>query len=440
MPTRCTVPDSCRSSKLISFKVPHGEKNLYLVPTAEVPVTNLYRDETLDGARLPISLAAYTPCFRSEAGSYGKDVRGIIRQHQFQKVELVKFTKPDQSWEEHEKLTRNAEAVLQKLGLHYRVMNLSTADLGFNAAKTYDLEVWLPGQQLFREISSCSNFLDFQARRANIRYRPEGGRKTELVHTLNGSGLAIGRTWVAIVENYQQADGSVLIPDSPAAVRRSGAHHGEEILGAGVEKSTNFGLSRSPQFRNRPASRLSVKSVFPFSKCVAVRNFGNSFPEVAMQRHRLMLIGTLLLLLSESALAQKSSKSGTVDKAYLQRILDTWSSFDVDKVGQYYVQGPDHLFFDIVPLKYTNWEEYKAGVKPLLKQYSSFKFTINDDLQIHTDGNSTWVEATLNVDATTVHGEKQPMVFRWTLVLEKQDGSWIIQHEHVSVPLVLPKS
>ena len=196
-----------------SFKVPHGDKNLYLVPTAEVPVTNLYRDETLDGARLPIALAAYTPCFRSEAGSYGKDVRGIIRQHQFQKVELVKFTKPEQSWEEHEKLTRNAEAVLQKLGLHYRVMNLSTADLGFNAAKTYDLEVWLPGQQLFREISSCSNFLDYQARRANIRYRPEGGRKTELVHTLNGSGLAIGRTWVAIVENYQQADGSVVIPD-----------------------------------------------------------------------------------------------------------------------------------------------------------------------------------------------------------------------------------
>jgi seryl-tRNA synthetase len=195
------------------FKVPHGDKNLYLIPTAEVPVTNLYRDETLDGGRLPISLAAYTPCFRSEAGSYGKDVRGIIRQHQFQKVELVKFTKPEQSWEEHEKLTRDAEAVLQKLGLHYRVMNLSTADLGPSSAKTYDLEVWLPGQQLFREISSCSNFLDYQSRRANIRYRPEGGKKTELVHTLNGSGLAIGRTWVAIVENYQQADGSVLIPE-----------------------------------------------------------------------------------------------------------------------------------------------------------------------------------------------------------------------------------
>ena len=195
------------------FKVPQGDHNLYLIPTAEVPVTNLYRNETLDGARLPISLAAYTPCFRSEAGSYGKDVRGIIRQHQFQKVEMVKFTRPEQSWEEHEKLTRNAEAVLQKLGLHYRVVVLSTGDMGWSAAKTYDLEVWLPGQQLFREISSCSNYLDYQARRANIRYRPEGGKKTELVHTINGSGLAIGRTWVAIVENYQEADGSVLIPE-----------------------------------------------------------------------------------------------------------------------------------------------------------------------------------------------------------------------------------
>jgi len=195
------------------FKVPQGDHNLYLIPTAEVPVTNLYRNETLDGARLPISLAAYTPCFRSEAGSYGKDVRGIIRQHQFQKVEMVKFTRPEQSWEEHEKLTRNAEAVLQKLGLHYRVVVLSTGDMGWSAAKTYDIEVWLPGQQLFREISSCSNFTDYQARRANIRYRPEGGKKTELAHTINGSGLAIGRTWVAIVENYQQADGSVLIPE-----------------------------------------------------------------------------------------------------------------------------------------------------------------------------------------------------------------------------------
>ena len=194
----------------------HGflrQRDFYLIPTAEVPVTNLYRDETLDGAHLPISLTAYTPCFRSEAGSYGKDVRGIIRQHQFQKVELVKFTRPEQSWEEHEKLTRDAEEVLQKLELHYRVMVLSTGDMGWSSAKTYDIEVWLPGQQLFREISSCSNFTDYQARRANIRYRPEGGKKTELVHTLNGSGLAIGRTWVAIVENYQQADGSVLVPE-----------------------------------------------------------------------------------------------------------------------------------------------------------------------------------------------------------------------------------
>jgi len=195
------------------FKVPFNDKSFYLIPTAEVPVTNLYRDETLDGARLPISLTAFTPCFRSEAGSYGKDVRGIIRQHQFQKVELVKFTKPEQSYEEHEKLTRNAEQVLQKLGLHYRTVVLCTGDMGFSSAKTYDIEVWLPGQGLFREISSCSNFEAFQARRANIRYRPEGARKSELVHTLNGSGLAVGRTWVAIVENYQQADGSVVIPE-----------------------------------------------------------------------------------------------------------------------------------------------------------------------------------------------------------------------------------
>ncbi len=195
------------------FKVPHGDKNLYLIPTAEVPVTNLYRDEVLDAARLPISLTAYTPCFRSEAGSYGKDVRGIIRQHQFQKVELVKFARPEQSYDELEKLTNNAETVLQKLGLHYRVMVLCTGDMGFSSAKTYDIEVWLPGQQLFREISSCSNFEAFQARRTNIRYKPEGKGKTEFVHTLNGSGLAIGRTWVAIVENYQQPDGSVVIPE-----------------------------------------------------------------------------------------------------------------------------------------------------------------------------------------------------------------------------------
>jgi seryl-tRNA synthetase len=195
------------------FRVPHGDRDLWLIPTAEVPVTNLYRDEVLDADRLPISLTAYTPCFRSEAGSYGKDVRGIIRQHQFQKVELVKFARPENSYEEHEKLTRNAETVLQKLGLHYRTVNLCTGDMGPASAKTYDIEVWLPGQQLFREISSCSNFESYQARRANIRYRPEGKNKTEFVHTLNGSGLAVGRTWVAIVENYQQADGSVIIPE-----------------------------------------------------------------------------------------------------------------------------------------------------------------------------------------------------------------------------------
>jgi seryl-tRNA synthetase len=195
------------------FRVPDGERDLWLIPTAEVPVTNLYRDEILDASRLPISLTAYTPCFRSEAGSYGKDVRGIIRQHQFQKVELVKFSRPESSYEEHEKLTRNAETVLQKLGLHYRTMLLCTSDMGPSSAKTYDIEVWLPGQQLFREISSCSNFEGYQARRANIRYRPEGKNKTEFVHTLNGSALAVGRTWVAIIENYQQADGSVIIPE-----------------------------------------------------------------------------------------------------------------------------------------------------------------------------------------------------------------------------------
>jgi seryl-tRNA synthetase len=196
------------------FRVPHGEKDLWLIPTAEVPVTNLYRDEVLEASRLPVSLTAYTPCFRSEAGSYGKDVRGIIRQHQFQKAELVKFAHPEDSYAQLEKLTHDAEAVLQKLGLHYRVVALCTADLGFSSAKTYDLEVWLPGQQRFREISSCSNFESFQARRANIRYRPEAKNKTELVHTLNGSGLAIGRTWVAIVENFQQADGSIVIPEA----------------------------------------------------------------------------------------------------------------------------------------------------------------------------------------------------------------------------------
>jgi len=196
------------------FRVPHGEKDLWLIPTAEVPVTNLFRDEMLEQARLPISLTAYTPCFRSEAGSYGKDVRGIIRQHQFQKVELVKFAHPDHSYDEHEKLTRNAEEVLQRLGLHYRTMALCTGDMGASSAKTYDIEVWLPGQQLYREISSCSNFEAYQARRANIRFRPEGKNKSEFVHTLNGSGLAVGRTWVAIIENYQQSDGSVVIPEA----------------------------------------------------------------------------------------------------------------------------------------------------------------------------------------------------------------------------------
>jgi seryl-tRNA synthetase len=196
------------------FRVPHGDNDLWLIPTAEVPVTNLYRDEVLDPLRLPISLTAYTPCFRSEAGSYGKDVRGIIRQHQFQKVELVKFSRPDDSYAQLEKLTHDAEAVLQKLGLHYRVVSLCTGDMGFSAAKTYDIEVWLPGQRVFREISSCSNFETFQARRANIRYRREGKSKTGFVHTLNGSALAVGRTWLAIIENYQRADGSVAVPEA----------------------------------------------------------------------------------------------------------------------------------------------------------------------------------------------------------------------------------
>ncbi|MHB2009731.1 MAG: serine--tRNA ligase [Acidobacteriaceae bacterium] len=184
----------------------------WLIPTAEVPLTNLYRDNILDEKQLPISVTAYTPCFRAEAGAYGKDVRGLVRQHQFQKVELVKFVTPDQSYAEHEKLTAHAEAVLQALELPYRVMNLCAGDLGFSAAKTYDLEVWLPGQNVYREISSCSNFEAFQARRANIRYRPQGQKKAEFLHTLNGSGLAVGRTWLAVVENYQQADGSVAIP------------------------------------------------------------------------------------------------------------------------------------------------------------------------------------------------------------------------------------
>jgi len=186
----------------------------YLVPTAEVPVTNVFRDEILNGADLPIKLVAYTPCFRSEAGSWGKDTRGLIRQHQFNKVELVKFASPTTSYDELESLTRDAEEVLSLLGLHYRVIVLCSGDMGFSSAKTYDLEVWLPGQGCYREISSCSNFEDFQARRANIKYRPVPKAKPELVHTLNGSGLAVGRTLVAILETYQQADGSVVIPEA----------------------------------------------------------------------------------------------------------------------------------------------------------------------------------------------------------------------------------
>jgi seryl-tRNA synthetase len=193
------------------FKIA-GDKDYYLIPTAEVPVTNLYRDEILDASMLTQSFCSYSPCFRSEAGSYGKDTRGLIRQHQFEKVELVKFAMPEQSWEEHDRLTRDAEAILQALGLHYRVVTLSTGDMGFTSAKTYDIEVWLPGQETYREISSCSNFLDFQARRANIRYRT-AEKKTGFVHTINGSGLPLGRTLVAILENFQHEDGSVTIPE-----------------------------------------------------------------------------------------------------------------------------------------------------------------------------------------------------------------------------------
>jgi len=187
--------------------------DLYLIPTAEVPVTNIYRDETLEENSLPLKLTAYTPCFRSEAGSHGRDTRGLIRQHQFDKVELVKFTRPEDSAEELESLLADAEEVLQLLGLHYRVVKLCSGDLGFSSTQTYDIEVWLPGQETYREISSCSNFLDFQARRGGIRYRPNGQKKSRLVHTLNGSGLAVGRTLLAILENYQQEDGSIKIPD-----------------------------------------------------------------------------------------------------------------------------------------------------------------------------------------------------------------------------------
>ncbi len=189
------------------------EREFYLSPTAEVPVTNIHREELLDASELPIKSVAYSPCFRSEAGSYGRDTRGLIRQHQFEKVELVKLTRPEDSYDELEALTRDAERVLQLLGLHYRVVALSTGDIGFSAAKTYDIEVWLPSQQTFREVSSCSNCEAFQARRAQIRFRREGGAKPEYVHTLNGSGLAVGRTWLAVLENYQQADGSVRVPE-----------------------------------------------------------------------------------------------------------------------------------------------------------------------------------------------------------------------------------
>jgi seryl-tRNA synthetase len=193
------------------FKVDGGQ--FYLIPTAEVPVTNIHRDEILDGRELPLKYAAHTPCFRSEAGSYGQDTRGLIRQHQFNKVELVKFSAPETSYDELESLTGNAEEILRRLGLHYRVVTMCTGDLGFSAAKTYDIEVWIPSQGTYREISSCSNFEDFQARRAGIRFRPEGRGKPEFVHTINGSGLAVGRTVVAILENFQRGDGSVALPE-----------------------------------------------------------------------------------------------------------------------------------------------------------------------------------------------------------------------------------
>jgi seryl-tRNA synthetase len=196
------------------FKTRTGDRDLYLIPTAEVPVTNLHREEILEASQLPLKYASFTPCFRSEAGSYGKDVRGLIRQHQFHKVELVKLTTPESSMDQLEGMVSDAEEVLKRLGLPYRVVVLCTGDMGFASAKTYDLEVWLPGQDAYREISSCSNCTDFQARRASIRYRPEPQAKPRFVHTLNGSGLAVGRTLVAVLENYQQEDGSVIIPDA----------------------------------------------------------------------------------------------------------------------------------------------------------------------------------------------------------------------------------
>ena len=215
----------------------YQDSDHWMIPTAEVPVTNLFRDETLDEAQLTTSFCAYTPCFRSEAGSYGKDVRGMIRQHQFQKVELVKFAHPDRSNEEHERLTRDAETVLERLGLPYRRMLLCTGDMGFASAKTYDLEVWLPGQGLYREISSCSKFEAFQARRANMRFKPAGAKKSEFVHTLNGSGLAVGRTYLAVLENYQQADGTVRIPEVLAPYM-----NGETVIGR--QEHTGAGKAR----------------------------------------------------------------------------------------------------------------------------------------------------------------------------------------------------
>jgi seryl-tRNA synthetase len=202
-----------------------AESDLYLVPTAEVPVTNLHRDETLDENSLPLRYCAFTPCFRAEAGSHGRDVRGLIRQHQFHKVELVQLAHPERSSEQLAELTGHAEAVLQALGLHYRVVSLASGDLGFSAAVTYDLEVWLPAMACYREISSCSSFTDFQARRARLRFRPAGGGKARLLHTLNGSALAVGRTMVALLENYQQADGSVVIPEVLRPYM-----HGQEII------------------------------------------------------------------------------------------------------------------------------------------------------------------------------------------------------------------
>jgi seryl-tRNA synthetase len=196
------------------FKTRAGDKDLYLIPTAEVPLTGLHRDEMLEGALLPVKYVAFSPCFRSEAGSYGKDVRGLFRQHQFHKVELVKLTSAETSMSELESMVADAEEVLKRLDLPYRVVTLSTGDMGFSAAKTYDIEVWLPGQAAYREISSCSNCTDFQARRASLRYRPEPGAKPRFLHTLNGSGLAVGRTLIAVVENYQESDGSVRVPEA----------------------------------------------------------------------------------------------------------------------------------------------------------------------------------------------------------------------------------